>query len=82
MDVHIHPDQEAFIRHRVNSGRFANADEVVQEAISRLEKQEKSLLHKSSLPRKSLAELFAESPFRELDLEFSRTKDGLRPFEP
>jgi putative addiction module CopG family antidote len=80
MEVHLQPEQEAFIRQRIQAGRFATPDEALREAVSLLEEQEKRHQPKpQAAERKSLAQLFAESPFRALDLEFPRDKDALRP---
>ena len=86
MEVHLTAEQETFIQQGVHSGRFTTADEAVQEAISLLKQQEleqqESRLHPEPAPaRKSLARLFAESPFRGLDLEFPRSPGTLRSVE-
>jgi len=41
MDVRLTPDQEAFIRQAVESGRFASAEEAVEEALSLWEERER-----------------------------------------
>ena len=41
MKVHLTPDQEAFIRHAIQSGRFHLAEEAVQEALSLWEDRER-----------------------------------------
>jgi putative addiction module CopG family antidote len=81
MEVHLTPDQEAFIQQHVSTGRFATADEAVQEAIMLLEEQERQRIRTRTSGRKSLAQLFAESPFKGLDMEFPREKDPLRAIE-
>jgi putative addiction module CopG family antidote len=81
MEVHLTPDQEAFIQQRVRNGRFATADDAVREALSLLEERERRNLKPKISDRKSLAQLFAESPFKGLDIEFPRDKDPLRPLD-
>ena len=81
MEVHLTPDQEAFIEQRVRVGRFATADEAVQVAVSLLREREGDSGAERAEGRKSLAKLFAESPFRGLDMDFPRDKDPLRPLE-
>jgi putative addiction module CopG family antidote len=81
MEVHLTPDQEAFIQQHVSTGRFATADEAVQEAIMLLEERERQRVKTRPSGRKSLAQLFAESPFKGLDMEFPRGKDPLRSVE-
>jgi len=81
MEVHLTPDQEVFIQQRVRDGRFATADEAVQLAVSLLREREGDSGRDKVSGRKSLAKLFAESPFRGLDMEFHRDKDPLRPLD-
>jgi putative addiction module CopG family antidote len=78
MEVHIAPDQEEFIHRRVLNGRFPSAEEAVREAVSLLEEREIREETARPAPRRSLARLFAESPFRGLDLDFPRQKNPLR----
>lgn len=78
MEVHLSLRQEAFIQRRVRDGRFANSDEAVQAAVALLEEQEGKALSRRSTDSKSLAQLFAESPFRDLDIEFPRDKHPRR----
>jgi putative addiction module CopG family antidote len=77
MEVHLTPDQEAFIQQHVSTGRFATVEEAVQEAITLLEERERQRVKTRPSGRKSLAQLFAESPFKGLDMEFPRAKDPL-----
>lgn len=41
MDVHLTPDQEAFIREAVDAGRFQRAEDAVEEALSLWEERER-----------------------------------------
>jgi putative addiction module CopG family antidote len=41
MDVHLTPDQEAFIRRAIESGRFTRAEDAVEEALSLWEGRER-----------------------------------------
>jgi len=41
MEVRISPDQEAFIRHAIETGRFHREEEAVQEALSLWEERER-----------------------------------------
>jgi len=78
MEVVIAPEQAEFLHRRVLNGRFPTAEDAVREALSLLEERE--VREEAARPalRRSLAQVFAESPFRGLDLEFSRDKDPLR----
>jgi len=41
MEVHLTPDQEAFIRHAIESGRLQGPEEAVQQALTLWEEQER-----------------------------------------
>ena len=41
MEVHLTPDQEAFVRQAIESGRFHRAEDAVQEALSLWEERER-----------------------------------------
>ena len=41
MEVHLTPDQEAFIRQAIATGRFGRAEDAVQEALSLWEERER-----------------------------------------
>ncbi len=40
MDVHLRPEQEAFIEARVRAGRFPSTDEALREAVGLLQRAE------------------------------------------
>ena len=42
MDICLTPDQEAFIREAIESGRFLRAEEAVQEALLLWEERERT----------------------------------------
>jgi hypothetical protein len=67
------PEAEAIIRHRMSEGGFRNAEEVVIEALtSSLASETPS---RRPAGRKSLAQVFADSPFKGLDIDFERDPD-------
>jgi putative addiction module CopG family antidote len=41
MDVHLTPDQQAFVRHAIENGRFRREEDAVQEALSMWEERER-----------------------------------------
>ena len=41
MEVHLTPDQEAFVRQAIESGRFRRVEDAVQEALSLWEERER-----------------------------------------
>ncbi len=42
MEVNLTPDQEAFVRHGLESGRFRRPEEAVAEALSQWEERERT----------------------------------------
>jgi Arc/MetJ-type ribon-helix-helix transcriptional regulator len=44
MELHLTPDQEAFIRHGIEAGRFHGKEDAVQEAMSLWEERERRRL--------------------------------------
>ena len=42
MEVHLTPDQEAFVRQAIATGRFHRAEDAVQEALSLWEQRERT----------------------------------------
>lgn len=42
MEVHLSPEQEAFIRRAIESGRFERPEDAVQEALSLWEERERT----------------------------------------
>ena len=41
MEVHLTPDQEAFVRQAIETGRFHRAEDAIQEALSLWEERER-----------------------------------------
>jgi len=41
MEVHLTPDQQAFVQMAVKSGRYRNADDAVRDALTRWEEDER-----------------------------------------
>jgi hypothetical protein len=79
MTIEIHrPELEALIQERMKSGAFENIEDVLMQAL----RSEPSTTETLGAPkpqrpegRKSLAQLFAESPFKGLDIDFERDPD-------
>ena len=68
MEVHLTPEQEAFIQQRISIGRFATADDALREAVALLEDQENS-----GATGADLIAAMQASPYKEIDLEPSRS---------
>jgi Arc/MetJ-type ribon-helix-helix transcriptional regulator len=76
--IEIHqPELEQRVREQIQSGHFRTVDELLTKALDAL--QERQRAESGGLPRpagrKSLAELFAESPFKGLDIDYEREDD-------
>ena len=87
MTIELKPDQEKIIREQLATGRYRSVDEVLDTALSNLPHGEDSAVQRGEPRRrrrpgqKSLAELFAESPFKGLNLDFERDPDTGRSIE-
>jgi Arc/MetJ-type ribon-helix-helix transcriptional regulator len=86
MNIEIHkPDLERRVRKQIQSGHFHDVDDLLEKALDALE--EKGVVAAPMPPRerpagrKSLVELFSESPLKGLELDFSRNKSGARPVD-
>ncbi len=78
MTIEIHrPELEALIRERMSSGAFETVEDVIMEALkaSTLIETPASNKPRRSAGRKSLAQLFADSPFKGLEIDFQRDPD-------
>ena len=81
MTIEIHkPELEQRVREQIQSGRFNDRDELLEKALGALEKNETAAVppprRERPAGRKSLAQLFAKSPLKGLDLDFERANDG------
>ncbi len=90
MNIEIHkPELEALILQQMQNGAFRSIEDVLLHALTLASVSAPSNDHpprdlSRPLPnpgRKSLAQLFAESPFKGLELEFPRDKNPLRPVD-
>ncbi len=78
------PDTEALIADYLRSGEFNSADELLNVALSALrDSRSRKLLSKLTNEdkrrlegRKSLVELFEESPFKGLNMEFDESDEA------
>ena len=57
MDVHLTTEQADFIRQTVESGRFANVEDAVREAVRLLEQREHEIAELRALVDEGLADL-------------------------
>lgn len=77
MTIEIHrPELEALIRERMSSGAFHDLEDVLLQALqSSPPGPAPSDKPRRPPGRKSLAQLFADSPFKGLDVDFERDID-------
>ncbi len=79
MMIEIHsPEAEAIIRRRMSAGGFKDPEDVIILALKSSPSPETSAaapLRPRPAGRKSLAQLFADSPFKGLDIDFERESD-------
>jgi len=76
--IEIHSAEvEAIIRNRMSAGGFQNAEDVIKEALMSSPEHGLSSRIAPHRPagRKSHAQLFADSPFKGLDIDFERDPD-------
>jgi len=91
MHIEIHkPELEALIQQQMENGVFQTIEDVLFHALtlaSTSPSPSSDGFPVAATPtgrapgRKSLAQVFAESPFKNLDLDFPRSKDQLRSFQ-
>jgi Arc/MetJ-type ribon-helix-helix transcriptional regulator len=71
------PEDEKIIRTKLQNGEFRSVDELIHYALISLPTPAQPNPARPE-GKKSLAQLFAESPFRGLDIEFERLPGTLR----
>jgi hypothetical protein len=84
--IEIHkPELEQRVRDQIQRGPFHDVEELLEKALDALEEKgtagAPSSHRERPAGRKSLVELFAESPLKGLDLDFSRNKTASRPVD-
>lgn len=57
MEIHLTPEQEAFIEQTVRSGRFASRHDAVREAVTLLEARERELAEMRAFVQEGLDDL-------------------------
>ena len=59
MEIHLTPEQQAFIEQGVRNGRFASSDDAMREAVTLLETRERELAQTRAFVREGLDDLDA-----------------------
>ena len=88
MTVRLKPETERLVREEIQSGHFHSVDELIVASVHAWREKHQGSLPEETLARrqgsggkKNLAQLFAESPFKGLSMEFERFSDTLPPAE-
>ena len=86
MTVQLKPETERLVQEEIRSGHFHSVDELIVQGVNAWREKhrvsevgEKPGKHRRPEGKKSLAQLFAESPFRGLSMNFERFSDTLPP---
>jgi hypothetical protein len=78
MTIEIHqPQLEALIRQRMASGLFQSVEDLLLQTLE----ASPAKRTEPAAERKSLAQLFADSPFRGMEMEFPRDPAALRSID-
>lgn len=80
MNLEIHkPELLQRMNTHIQAGHFHDADELIEKALDALEGKAPAPIppveRRRAAGRKSLAQLFADSPFKGLDIDFEREPD-------
>ena len=84
MNIEIHkPELEQCVRGKIEGGHFRDVDELLEKALDALQEKDAAAPTARNRPPggKSLVDLFAESPLKGLELDFSRNKSTGRPVD-
>jgi hypothetical protein len=75
MNFEIHkPELAQRVKDQIQSGQFIDLDGLLEKALDALEKEEiPAETPRRAAGRKSLAQLFADSPLKGLDIDFKET---------
>ena len=82
MTIELKPDQERILQEALRQGRFSSIEDAVEQAIQFIS-VDSELVQPGRRQRgkKSLVELFADSPFKGVDLNIDRAEDTGRPLD-
>ena len=77
MNIEIQdPELQQRVRDQIRRGPFHDVDELLERALDALEgKESVAPTPRRPAGRKSLAQLFADSPFKGLEIDFQRDSD-------
>lgn len=82
MTVHLRPEQAQVVGEAIQAGLIETADEVVEAGVEAIRQRLAARGNRPAPPAaKNLVELFANSPFAGLDMDFERDRDAGREIE-
>ena len=82
MTIELKPEQERILQQAIGEGRFHSLEVALAGAIQSIAPSGGASNRVGRSPgRKRLAQLFAESPLKGLDLQTGRVNDGGRPVD-
>ena len=85
MTVELKLETERLVREEIKNGHFHTVDELIVQGVHawrekhQVEQSEEAAIRPRPEGQKSLAQLFAESPFKGLSMNFERFPDVLPP---
>ncbi len=74
MQIEIAPETERLVREEISSGHFRSVDEMIEAGVQAF-RQRGTAVNAPGSDAKNLVELFENSPFKGLNIEFERDRD-------
>jgi Arc/MetJ-type ribon-helix-helix transcriptional regulator len=81
MHIEIAPETERLVREEIANGHVGSVDEIIHAGVQALREKNTAAASGSAADAKNLVELFANSPFKGLDIQFERDRDYGREIE-
>jgi hypothetical protein len=81
MTIHIKPEQERIIGQAIKAGLIETADQAVELGMETIRRSLEGSRKTFASPARNLVELFADSPFAGLNMDFERDEDPGRAIE-
>jgi hypothetical protein len=75
MHIDVAPETERLVREEIRNGHVRSVDEIIQAGVQALRERRPALVDPPKSDAKNLVELFGNSPFKGLNLEFERDQD-------
>jgi hypothetical protein len=81
MHIDVAPETERLIREEIRSGHVRSVDEIIEAGVQALRGRLSRTVDTPGSDAKNLVELFSNSPFKGLGLDFERDQDYGRDVE-